>query len=54
MSAPGTVNWTKDGKVGMTPHGAMITQSASGFLVFDEDDRLVGTYPTRAEAEAAA
>ena len=54
MSAPGTVHWTKDGKTGMTRQGSMITMSAKGFLVFDAEDRYVGTYATRADAEAAA
>lgn len=49
-----TVNWTASGQTGMTANGWMIRQSGSGFLVFDANDRYVGRFDTRADAEEAA
>jgi hypothetical protein len=37
----------------MTAAGWMITRSASGYMVFDEEARHVGTYATRDQAEEA-
>ena len=53
-----SVNYTRDGSVGFTANGWMIRGSefsaSPAWQVFDEDCVLVGTYGTRAEAEAAA
>lgn len=49
-----SINYTKDGSLGMTTDGWMITRSASGFSVFDEEARYVGRYASQVEAEIAA
>jgi len=53
-----SVNYTRDGSVGFTANGWMIARSqfsaTPAWQVFDEDCVLVGTWESRAEAEAAA
>ena len=53
MSAAPAVNWVRTGNFGMTAAGWMITRSGSGYMVFDDEARHVGTYATRDEAEEA-
>ncbi len=52
-----TVNWTRDGKTGMTTHGWMIceftTATGTAFKVFDDTDAFVGMWNTREDATAA-
>lgn len=52
------VNYTRDGGVGFTPNGWMVRRSDTPagpvWRVFDEDSVLVGTWESRADAEAAA
>jgi hypothetical protein len=56
MSAP--VNYTRDGGVGFTPNGWMVSRSDTPagpvWRVFDEECVLVGTWESRADAEQAA
>ena len=56
MSAP--VNYTRDGAVGFTTNGWMVSRSDTPagpvWRVFDEECVLVGTWESRADAEQAA
>lgn len=48
-----SINWTKSGTTGMAANGWMISQSGTAFHVFDADDRFVGRFETREDAEKA-
>lgn len=48
------INYTKDGSLGMTTDGWMITRTTAGWLVVDDEAVYVGRYASQVEAEIAA
>lgn len=48
------VNWTRNGQTGISTNGYMITAGSNGWHVFDQDCRLLGTFPTKSEASEQA
>lgn len=48
-----SINYTKDGALGITTDGWMVKRMAAGWLVTNADDVYVGSYDSKQAAEAA-
>lgn len=49
-----SINYTKDGSLGITTDGWMIKRSTVGWIVVDADDVYVGRFDSKVEAEIEA